>query len=471
MTKCKRLGVLDAAFLTLDSRDVSAHVGILVTLSRPEDASPDFIRDLVVQLREATTFTAPFNYRLARSPLRKFPPTWDVLPDDEVDLDYHFRHSALPAPGGQSELGVLVSRLHSLPLDRRRPLWECHLIEGLSDGRFAIYVKVHHALADGINGTRRIAKMFDVDPESTRLRAVWQTEPETSERIRTRVGRRSRVRRRFQLVGGLGVAVGRILKDAIRPSDPAVAVPFRVPRMEVLNGRIGRERQFATQSYPLERVKRVATALGVTVNDVFIGICAGGLRRYLAEFHELPQKSLVAGTPVSLRRTGDGRGNAIAMLVAKLFTEVADPVDRIRLVSRSTMVAKQKFYALPQFVGDYYGVLTNGPSILQNIIGTAGRSRPPFNLVISNIPGSREPLYLHGARVLEAYPISLLAHGQALNITVISSAGQFNVGFVGCRDRLPHMQRLALYAGEALGEIEAVLGLVAPDLNESEVVH
>ncbi|MFI6772148.1 wax ester/triacylglycerol synthase family O-acyltransferase [Nocardia sp. NPDC050412] len=468
MPKRKPLGVLDAAFLTLDSREISAHVGILVTLSRPENAGPEFIRDLVAQLREATTFTAPFNYRLARSPLRKIRPAWDVLPDDEVDLDYHFQHSALPSPGGQRELGVLVSRLHSLPLDRSRPLWECHLIEGLSEGRFALYVKVHHAVTDGVNGTRRIAKMFDVDPESSRLHAVWQTEQEKTERIRATTGLPSRVRGWFHLAGGLAVAVGRLVEDAVRPSDPAVAVPFCAPTMEVLNGRICRERRFATQSYPLERVKRVATALGVTVNDVFIGICAGALRRYLSEFHEMPQESLVAGTPVSVRRAGDGRGNAVAMVIAKLFTDIADPIDRIKLVSRSTTLAKQKFYDLPQVVGDYYGVLTNGPFILQNIIGIAGRSRPPFNLVMSNVPGPLEPLYLCGARVQETYPISLLAHGQALNITVLSSAGRFNVGFVGCRDRLPHMQRLAVYTGEALDEIEAMLGLVVPELQEAK---
>ncbi|MEV4241465.1 WS/DGAT domain-containing protein [Nocardia sp. NPDC050408] len=204
------------------------------------------------------------------------------------------------------------------------------------------------------------------------------------------------------------------------------------------------------------------------INDVFIGICAGALRRYLSEFHEVPQESLVAGTPVSVRRAGDGRGNAVAMVIAKLFTDIADPIDRIKLVSRSTTLAKQKFYDLPQVVGDYYGVLTNGPFILQNIIGIAGRSRPPFNLVMSNVPGPLEPLYLCGARVQETYPISLLAHGQALNITVLSSAGRFNVGFVGCRDRLPHMQRLAVYTGEALDEIEAMLGLVVPELQEAK---
>lgn len=461
MGATRRLSVVDHAFLALDSAEVSAHVACLAIFSRPPDAAPEFLRKLVADLRGAETFAAPFNYRLTSSPLRKVAPSWDVLSDDEIDLDYHFRHSALPWPGGERELGVLVSRLHSRPLDPTKPLWECHVIEGLENDRFAIYFKVHHAVMDGVGGSRRLAQMVGPDPADGELRAVWSLEPLAAPPR----GRPSPVESVVdtvtgapRLAWGMVSAAADLVKDFVAPSDPAVGVPFAAPTSPVLNGRVSRQRRVATQSVGFERVRAVAKAGAATVNDVFLAVCAGALRRYLGDLGALPGQSLVTAAPVSLRTSADDeRSNAIAFVMVKLGTDIEDVAERFEAIKRSSTVAKDNFRALPDDVAGQYGVLTNGPFILQNVAGLAGRLPAPYNLIISNVPGPMEPQYLRGARLDELYPISVVLHGQALNITGFSTSGRFNIGFVGCRDLLPHMQRLAVYTGEALDELEVAL--------------
>lgn len=462
MPKTKRLSVIDSAFLTLDSPEVSAHVACLAVFSRPAGAGPEFQRDLVADLKEARTFAAPFNYRLARSRLQSVAPSWEILPDDQIDLDYHFRHSALPWPGSQRELGMLVSRLHSRPLDPTRPLWECHLIEGLEDYRFALYFKVHHAMMDGVGGARRLAAMLTEDPEDLQLRPVWTIGPPSRRSDAApspKVAALTKVKQAARLTGGLARATADLVREARHSSDPAIGVPFQAPANKVLNGRVSRQRRVATQSYDFQRVRAVAKAADATLNDVFLAICSGALRRYLGEFAELPEESLVVGAPVSVRREGDERSNAIAFVTVKLFTDLTDPAERIKSINRSATLAKENLKALPADVADLYGVLTNGPFILQNMTGLAGRLKPPYNLVISNVPGPQKPQYLRGAHLDEVFPISVVLHGQALNITVFSTAGRFNVGFIGCRDLLPHMQKLAVYTGDALAELESALGI------------
>ncbi|MBJ8344606.1 wax ester/triacylglycerol synthase family O-acyltransferase [Antrihabitans sp. YC2-6] len=463
----KPLSILDRAFLALDSAEVSAHVAILATFSLPEDASDTFLSDLVADLHSYKQFAPPFNYRLSNRMFSSVAPKWDVLDDEEIDLDFHLRHSALPGPGGQRQLGVLISRLHSRPLDPTRPLWECHVIEGLEGNRFAIYFKVHHALLDGVGGSRRFFQMVTSNSADNEVRPIWTIGPRPRCRaealakasVAERAASALRTgRERARLTAELGKATGGIVKDAARPTDPDLAVPFVAPKSPLLNGRIGRQRRYATQTYRLDDLKRIGKRANATVNEVFLAICAGALRKYLGEIDSLPLDGLVTGAPVSVRRDeDDDRGNAIAFVMIKLFTDIEDPVERLRAIQRSSSLAKQNLANLSTAAANQYGVLTNGPYIMQNMIGLAGRVRPPYNLVISNVPGPREQQYLRGARMDELHPVSVIMHGQALNITVLSTGGNFCVGFMGCRDQLPHLQRLAVYTGEAFDELDAAL--------------
>lgn len=458
----KRMSTVDRAFLAIDSAEVAAHVAVLAQFSPPQDAPPDYLQRLVAELRAVHTFAPPFNHRLTRSGLRRAAPAWEVLPDEQVDLDYHFRHSALPKPGSERDLGVLISRLHSRPLDPTKPLWECHLIEGLERGRFALYFKVHHSMMDGVNGAQRVAMMLSPDAAEHVVRPPWSIGPPKRKRTALSGTGRSlagRAREGATTARALGSVTVDLFREGFRPSDPAMGVPFVAPSSARLNGRIGRQRRFATQSYPFDRVRAVAKAVEVTINDVFLAICAGGLRRYLGELGELTSDGLVTGAPVSIRVEGDERSNAIAFVTVKLFTDIEDPVERIKAICRSSTLAKDQLKGLPQGAANQFGLLTQGPYLAQIMLGLAGRVRPPYNVVISNVPGPQEPRYLAGARLDELFPVSVVLHGQALNITVMSTAGRFNVGFIGDRDTLPHLQRLAVYTGEALAELEAGLGI------------
>ena len=209
-----------------------------------------------------------------------------------------------------------------------------------------------------------------------------------------------------------------------------------------------------------ENGRASARAADVTLNDVFLGLSATALRRYLEEIGALPDKPLTAGVPVSVRPADDeNAGNAISFIIANLNTTVEDPLERLQMIRRSTQVAKDQLQTLPKAGIDSYTMIFMAPFILQLLAGLGGRVRPMFNITISNVPGPKTPLYFNGARMEQIYPVSLLSHGQALNITSVSYAGQFNIGITGCRDALPSMQRLAVYMGEALEELERVLGL------------
>ncbi len=453
----QRVSPVDAAWLAIESRDTPMHVGGLFEFTLPADAREGYLEALFAQMREKRTIPPPWNLKLVELPLvgSRLPA---MTQSHDVDLDYHVRHSALPHPGGQRELGVLVSRLHSNELDLHRPLWEVHLIEGLERNRFAIYTKIHHSLVDGVSGMRLMTRALSTDPRDRSTPTFWT------------VGAGQRPERVSESGGGpLSLPLGLLRESAAAAGglsraalDLAVAAvderplqaPYRAPS-SVLGGRLGGQRRFATQQYELDRIKRLAVSFGCTLNDVVLYLSGTALRRYLAEHAQLPDRPLTAGIPVNLREAGDqSMGTAIGMIVAELGTNIADPVERMRAISRSTDEAKRHLSRLPSEARTSYTLLLNAPYIAGLMLGLGRHAPVPFNVAISNVPGPTEPLYINGSRLDALFPLSLLTHGNALNITCVSYAGTLNFGFTGARDTMPHLQRLAIYMGEALGEIE-----------------
>lgn len=453
---------VDRWFFINDGPGEPTHVAALVTLKLPKDAPPDFVRKLADDMRTAKTFGTPFNYRLIRPKLRRVTPSFVVLNDDQVDLDYHFRHSALPAPGGERELGQLVARLFSRPLDPTKPLWEVHLIEGLENDRFAWFFKVHHGLMDGVGGMRRFGQMLSTDPAETEITPIWTIKPRTS--VRLELTGKEKLQRTGQSIragagasGALAKVIGQTIKEGFQHTDPAWAVPYDAPK-SIINGRITAQRRFATQSYDLDRIIGIAKGLGVSVNDVFLALCSGALRRYLSELGELPAKSLQVGIPVNIRDISDETSsNAISAMLVKLRTDIEDPLERLEGIAASSKLAKAKLKAMPKAASDLFGIVALGPHSVGALIGVNGRTRPTFNLLLSNVPGPPAKLYLRGAEMEGLWPLSILSHGQALNISGGSMSGKFHVGFLGCRDTLPHLQRLALHTADTLAELEKVL--------------
>lgn len=454
-----RLSPADAVFVYGETREAPQHVGSLLRFNPPPDARPGLLREVLNELRRDPGVVSPWDRRLA-TPSLQYNPVHTWVRDDGFDLDYHVRRTAVPAPGDERELGVLVARLHASPLDLSKPLWELHLLEGLEDGGFGMYLKVHHALVDGYTFTKTMEQSFTTDPDSRQTRLFFHVPVDTAG------------------AGG----------DAVLSADPASVLRALNPRSmlplqralirltfrrgplvgaldapnTILNQRITRNRRFATQQYPLARLKRLGKASDATLNDIALAVCGGALRRYLLERGDLPGRPLVAFVPVNVRPKDDpGGGNAVGGMLASLRTDLADPVERLNAVRASTTQAKQQLEGMTRAQILAYSQALLAPSVTQMVTAMSGLRSPQrqnFNVVVSNVPGPREPLYFRGARLNAMYPLSIVNHGFALNVTLFSYAENMHVGFTGCRDTVPHLQRLAVYTGDAVDELEAALG-------------
>lgn len=461
--KTRRLSPMDSHWLYAESKETPMQVGGLLTFEIPDGAPDDFVEKMVANLLSHDTVYPPWNQRLKsrwlKSPVHKW------VYEDKIDIEYHVRHSKLPSPGGERELGILTSRLHSNQLDFRRPPWEIHIIEGLAGNRFALYVKIHHSLIDGVSGMRLLAHALTTDPDDVERPPLWAIPPKKRKSLgkatqaRHSGGKLSTlgqsVREQVDVAGQLNSAVRRMV-SAWRNEDDPMGVPFDAPK-SVLNGRIRGQRRYATQLYSLTRLKAIAAAADCSVNDIMLAICAGGLRRYLLEIDALPDKPLTAGIPVSVRPADDQEtGNALSFMISSLATDIADPEQRLARITASTRRSKANLNGMSAKAITPYTLGLLAPYVLSQATGAAGRVRSPFNVIISNVPGPREDLYMRGARMEAFYPTSLTTHGQALNITCHGYGDTLGFGFMGCRETLPHMQQLAVYTGEALEELEAL---------------
>jgi diacylglycerol O-acyltransferase / wax synthase len=465
-----RLNPLDASWLYTESRETPMHVGALMPFKRPHGAPADFLRQWMADFREHRQFEAPWNRRL-KLPFLLKSPVHHWVEDDDIDLEAHLRHTALPYPGGERELGELIARLHSQPLDLSRPPWECTLIEGLEGDRFAMYIKMHHSLIDGVSGMKLLQRLMSTDADkSLDMPPFWATG------LSSRKGSEPKPERDTQaptfanamagvveaLLGQVGTVPQLLLAFAkmlrvTNEVDEDLRVPFGAPGATI-NGRVRSKRRFATQQFSLERMKTLAAAADCTLNDIVLAVCGGALRRFLQDSGDLPEGSLTAGIPVSVRPKDDeSAGNAITFIIATLGTDIDDPLERLQAIRASVKAAKAHVQSLPRASMANYTIALMAPTILQLLTGLGGRTRPVFNITISNVPGPDKPLYFRGAELLATYPVSIVTHGQAINITCQSYAGDMDFGFTGCHSTVPHMQRVAVHAGEAFEELERLI--------------
>lgn len=461
----KRLGTLDASWLAVESENTPMHVGTLQIFSLPEGAPDTFLRDLLTRMKETGDLAKPWSCKLARSGFlgRVIAPAWKF--DKHIDLDYHVRHSALPRPGGERELGVLVSRLHSNPLDFARPLWECHVIEGLENNRFALYTKMHHSMIDGISGVRLMQRVLSTNPDKRDMLPPWSVRPQhrranKSDSEASIPAAASQAMDALKLQADMAPRLwqaGNRLFQSVRHPEGGLTAPFTGP-ISKINHRVTGQRRLATQLYELNRLKVLAQTSGSSLNDIVLYLCGTALRRFLIDQDALPDTSLTAGIPVNIRPADDeGTGTQISFMIASLATCEEDPLARLQHIKTSTRRAKEHLQKLPKSALTQYTMLLMSPYILQLMSGMGGRMRPVFNVTISNVPGPARTLYYEGAKLEAMYPVSLIAHGGALNITCLSYDGSLNFGFTGCRDTLPSMQKLAVYTGEALDELEHLI--------------
>jgi len=451
--------VNDSVFLLAESREHPMHFGLLQLYRPPEDAGPDFIRELYRQLLGWEDVRGLFR-RKPRGPVSSLG-QWAWTTDDDLDLEYHVRLSALPRPGRVRELLELVGRLHGALLDRHRPLWEFHLIEGLGDGRFATYTKVHHALMDGVSAFRLIESSLSEDPAKSDMPPQWvrrrRPRPQAPPARAGRSAVGAAIAPLRSVWGALGSVAGgapglvRVAAEVLRNESELPS--FQAPK-SMLNVPITGARRYAAENWELSRLKAVGVRAGATLNDVTLAMCSGALRRYLCEQDALPDASLVAGVPVSIRTEGGSEGNAVGLLSATLATDEPDPAKRLATIVRSTQRGKQAYRGLSPAQITAVSALGFVPIGLATLLGITTLVRPPFNVLISNVPGPKQPLYWNGARLDGTYPVSIPYDGQALNITVCSYAGSLAVGLTGCRRTVPHLQRLLTHLETSLAELE-----------------
>jgi diacylglycerol O-acyltransferase / wax synthase len=435
---------------------------------------------------------APFRRRLLDVPFGIDLPYW--IEDPDFDLDYHVRHHAVPPPGTPKQLAEVVSRIHARALDRSRPLWELYVIEGVDEGRrIAQVTKVHHATIDGAAGALMLAAMLDTEPDArpTGEPATWKPDPIPSDLSllgRTMVEYARRPEKFIRLSvktlrelgwltrntgvlaladmvaqpipGPLGDFVRRRLRNAPNEvDDPPPLPPTAAPRTP-WNATITPHRRFAYTTILLEEAKKIRRGAGCTFNDVVLALCSATLRRYLLAHRALPEESLIAMVPVSVRSgsEADTYENRVSLVLADLATNEPDPLARLKRVQQSMNVAKARFAAIPaatlqDFTQFAPPAVVARAMRMYSRLRIADRTAPPFNVVISNVPGPPMPLYFAGARLEHFYPISALTDGQGLNMTVQSYNGNLDFGFVACRELVPDLWRLTDLLQESLVEL------------------
>ena len=461
----QQLSGLDAAFLAMETSSVYGHVGSICIIDPSTAPEPLTLERLQEVIASRLHLVPPFRRRLAEVPFGFDQPYW--VEDPDFDIEFHVRELALPAPGGDRQLKDQAARLHARPLDRSRPLWELYLISGLAGGRSAIYTKVHHAAIDGVSGNDILAAVLDLDPQGRDLGEVpeWTCDDVPGPvplLARSALSLAAQPWRAARLTADLARSVPRLAVSPGRPALPVVdrllprrgssavlqQTGLRAPRTP-FNRPISPHRRWSFCTVPLDEVKEVKRAAGCTVNDVVMALSAGALRRWLIDHDALPDSPLIAAVPVSVRTEAQKGtlGNRVSTMTAPMGTHLADPLDRLRHAHEAMRAAKDQHGALP---ADLLSDVTEFamPALAGQAARLAARLRlvewlSPFNLIVSNVPGPNQPLYYAGARLLAYYPISAIADGQGLNITVMSYESGMHFGLIADRDLVPDLDRLA----------------------------
>lgn len=452
------LSVLDAAFLHLETPDMPMHVGAVHFLHLPASRHAGFIDDLKRHVADRLHALPVFARKLATMPLGVANPVW--VADDDIDLDYHVRHARLPGPGTLEQLERHIADQHALPLDRGRPLWELHVIEGHAGGKLVVYAKVHHAALDGQGAGALYQTLMDATPHApapSRPEHAAQPEaaPSTTGLLSSAV--LHSVRQAYDLVRNVPAHLRAAV--SLRSSRPALA-----PR-SVFNATITGERQYAMMGVPLDEMARAGKAFGSTINSALLAVVSGALRRYLLPGEALPGRSMVAGVPVSLRTRESGHlSNQVGMWFVQLATDEEDPAARMRHIVTNTKamrlgVSRARTLMLTDLPS--FGL----PWLMEGAIALVGRARladalpMPVNLVVSNVSGPQQSLYLAGARVESAYPVAIVTHGLALNVTAQSYCGTLCIGVTAAASAVPDMQRFMAAMRDSHRELMRAAGV------------
>ena len=461
-----RLSAVDASFLHQEREASHMHVGAIVILEGPPPTREEFAEHIEARLH----LVPRYRQKLSFPRLEMGRPFW--IDDPRFNIDYHVRHTALPAPGSIEQLRGLAGRIFSQRLDRSKPLWEVWLAQGVEGDRFALISKTHHALVDGVSGVDIATVLFDLAPvpeEAPEAEEAWTPSPEPSQAELVAEGIKG-------LIHAPGKIAGEAVKVVTAPGttaarareaiegvgevawaglNPAPDVPLNVP--------IGPHRRVFWAQTDLADFKAIKNGLGGTVNDAFLAVVAGALGRWLrsrgVRTEGLELRGLV---PVSIRTEDEHHnlGNRIAALRGPLPVYADDPVERLRIVSEAMEGIKESKQALGAEV--ISGLEDFAPPTLLAQASRLNFSTRLFNLIVTNVPGPQFPLYLMGREMLEIVPVAFLPENHALAIAAMSYNGKLDFGLLGDYDAMPDLERFAGFLEESLAELRQVAGQAAP---------
>jgi diacylglycerol O-acyltransferase len=471
-TTVNHLSGLDATFLHLETPEMPMHVGSLNVLDLPKGYKGDFYEDAKAFMASRIHLADVFTRKLALMPFDLSNPVW--VQDEDIDLDYHVRHITLPKPGTNRQLQQYVARLHSTLIDRSRPMWEFFIIDGLQSGQVALYTKVHHAGIDGQAGVALGKAIFDLEPEGRVVRPPRPRQRSNNYQLGMAELATAAFRntaQQYVKLFKMAPAIGRVIGSLAKPEEKSVEKDLKgapkkfnmlAPRTP-FNVSITNQRTFAGRTISLAETKAIARHFGVTLNDVVMSTVAGALRQYLRDSNELPEKSLVAGVPVSLREAGDETANNQAsMILVGLATDIKDPVARLKAINASSTQSKSTMNKFKAVILDDFPMFA-APWLVSGVSSMFGRSGlvnvlPPLaNVAISNVAGAPFPMYFAGALVTCYYPVSIASHGMALNVTVQSYNGRMDYGLIACRRAVPDVTGIGDYM---LAEHKALMDLM-----------
>ncbi|MFN7220159.1 MAG: WS/DGAT/MGAT family O-acyltransferase [Burkholderiales bacterium] len=509
------LSALDALFLYLETPETPMHVGSLILMEKPKSVKGSFYQYIRAHI-EARLHLAPlFTRKLAFMPFDLANPIWVAQTQDALDLNWHIQSLTLPKPGTRAQLDAMVAHLHEGMLDRDRPLWQFTVIEGLQSGEVAFYAKIHHAGLDGQGGVALAQATLDLEPKLpklTKTKRAATTDPSLSPSaakmisaaLRTSVAQYGKILRAVpgavksvgvyglnagvsalsssqarkmgapseQLAGVANMAEMAASVATLKPTDtPLQAAKKLLPKgiklgpRTPLNVAITAKRGFSTARIPLDETKALARHFDVKLNEIVLATCAGALRRYFASNKAALTEAMVGAVPASLRAPGDtSQNNQVTMMLINLATNIADPVKRIEAIKQSSQSAKMMTGAMKGMMSTATSDLpTLGIPWLMSIItplykSAVSSNRIPVvaNVVISNVPGPPVPLYMAGARMTAYYPVSIVTHGLALNITIHSYAGNLDYGLIAAKKEVPKLEQFGEHLLAAHAELLAL---------------
>lgn len=455
--------MMDLAFFLTETEASPKHVGGLMIFRKPKNAGPDFVKELYTELLTTTDQVKPPFNQVIHFPKLGLP-EWRRA--EHFSLHDHIFYRELPAPGNRRTLNRLAGELHTPKMDRSRPMWEFHLLDGMDGDRFAVYTRLHHAYADGVTITRWTIRSFSESPRTRKITPVWSvpTEREHHERERPSVGSIvrtlfSKSRDQLKMMAGLSKLTTQLVLEQVNLTKNAVAVPFTSSHKTVLTGQVSAGRQVSTATVPMERVNRLRKITRSTLNHVALSCIDGALHRYLEECGTDLEEPITIQMPVNLRTEGEAEGgNRIGIVLVDLARKTQDPYERLREIGFTLRNVRYQIDGVaPSSVIAY--TLTLGVfAQLAELLKLSDVLPPLGNTLVSNVPGPRNALYIRGARLEESYPISALTPGNHMNITLYSYDRHLHFGLVASH-ALPDLDKLGGYIHDAFIELEQAVDL------------